>query len=106
MTLDPIVQEVREARASIAAEFGYDLSSYLVWIREQTQIRKESLNKTGLNKPLATTGQASQPPASVTRKRPTRPSRASAGTIFLYDREEKKVKRRRKKAGLKAETLG
>jgi hypothetical protein len=106
MTLDPIVQEVREARASIAAEFGYDLSSYLVWIREQTQIRKESLNKAGVKKPLATTGQASQPPASVTRKRPTRPSRASAGTIFLYDREEKKVKRRRKKAGLKAETLG
>jgi hypothetical protein len=106
MTLDPIVQEVREARASIAAEFGYDLSSYLVWIREQTQIRKESLNKTGLNKPLATTGQASQPTARVTRKRPTRPARASSGTIFLYDREEKKVKRRRKKAGLKAETLG
>jgi hypothetical protein len=106
MTLDPIVQEVREARAAIAAEFGYDLSQYLVWIREQTQIRKESLNKTGVKKPLATTGKASQPSASVTRKRPTRPARASAGTIFLYDREEKKVKRRRKKAGLKAETLG
>jgi hypothetical protein len=40
MTLDPIVQEVREARAAIAAEFGYDLSQYLVWIREQTQIQK------------------------------------------------------------------
>ena len=106
MTLDPIVQEVREARAAIAAEFGYDLSQYLVWIREQTQIRKESLNKAGVKKPLATTGQASQPTASVTRKRPTRPSGASAGTIFLYDREEKTVKRRRKKAGLKAETLG
>ena len=40
MTLDPIVQKVREARAAIAAEFGYDLSQYLVWIREQTQIQK------------------------------------------------------------------
>ena len=78
MTLDPIVQEVREARAAIAAEFGYDLSQYLVWIREQTQIRKESLNKAGVKKPLATTGQASQPTATVTRKRPTRPARASA----------------------------
>ena len=78
MTIDPIVQEVREARAAIAAEFGYDLSSYLVWIREQTQIRRESLNKTGVKKPLATTGQGSQPTATVTRKRHTRPARASA----------------------------
>ena len=78
MTIDPIVQEVREARASIAAEFGYDLSSYLVWIREQTQLRREGLNKIGVKKPLATTGQASQPTATVTRKRQIRPARASA----------------------------
>ena len=78
MTIDPIIQEVREARAAIAAEFGYDLSSYLVWIREQTQLRREGLNKTGVKKPLATTGQASQPTATVTRKRHTRPARASA----------------------------
>jgi hypothetical protein len=37
MNTDPIVQEVRDARASIAAEFGCDLSKYLAWIREQTQ---------------------------------------------------------------------
>jgi hypothetical protein len=30
MTLDPIVQEVSEARAAIVGEFGYDLSSHLV----------------------------------------------------------------------------
>ncbi len=78
MTPDPIVQEVREARAAIAAEFGYDLSQHLVWIREQTQLRREGLNKAGVKKPLATTGKASQPPASVTRKRPTRPARVSA----------------------------
>ncbi len=42
MKTDPIVQEVREARAAIAAEFGYDLSKYLAWIREQTKLRKES----------------------------------------------------------------
>jgi len=42
MNTDPIVQEVREARAAIAAEFGYDLSKYLAWIREQTQLRKEA----------------------------------------------------------------
>jgi hypothetical protein len=46
MKKDSIVQEVREARASIAAEFGYDLSKYLIWVREQTRLRKEALAKT------------------------------------------------------------
>jgi hypothetical protein len=45
MKTDPIVQEVREARAAIAAEFSYDLSKYLAWIREQTQLRKETNGK-------------------------------------------------------------
>ena len=45
MNTDPIVQEVREARADIAAEFGYDLSKYLAWIREQTQLRKQTISK-------------------------------------------------------------
>ncbi|MBP6785709.1 MAG: hypothetical protein KA152_18085 [Verrucomicrobiales bacterium] len=53
MTTDPIVQEVRDARASIAAEFGYDLSKYLVWIREQTRLRKEALANTRQNKDAA-----------------------------------------------------
>jgi hypothetical protein len=45
MNTDPIIQEVRDARASIAAEFGYDLSKYLAWIREQTRLRKEGVGK-------------------------------------------------------------
>lgn len=73
---DPIVQEVRDARASIAAEFGYDLSKYLVWIREQTRLRKETLCNTRQNKKLETTGGASVSP--VTRKRRPRPARVSA----------------------------
>ena len=73
---DYIVQEVRDARASIAAEFGYDLSKYLVWIREQTKLRKESLGKSRQNKSLETTGGASKSP--VTRKRRVRPARVSA----------------------------
>jgi hypothetical protein len=40
MNTDPIVQEVRDACASIAAEFGHDLSKYLAWIREQTRLQK------------------------------------------------------------------
>ncbi len=51
MNTDPIVQEVREARASIAAEFGYDLSKYLAWIREQTRLRKEASGKPPPPKP-------------------------------------------------------
>jgi hypothetical protein len=45
MKTDTIVQEARDARAAIAAEFGYDLSKYLAWIREQTQLRKEASGK-------------------------------------------------------------
>lgn len=45
MKTDPIVQEVRDARASIAAEFGYDLSKYLAWAREQTRLKKESVSQ-------------------------------------------------------------
>ena len=73
---DSIVQEVRDARASIAAEFGYDLSKYLVWIREQTKLRKEALDNTRQNKTSETTGGASPPP--VTRKRRVRPASVSA----------------------------
>jgi hypothetical protein len=73
---DSIVQEVREARASIAAEFGYDLSKYLVWIREQTKLRKEALANPGQLKVLETTGTASK--SSVTRKRRVRTASVSA----------------------------
>ena len=76
MKTDPIVQEVRDARASIAAEFGYDLSKYLVWIREQTKLRKEALGNSRQNKTLETTGGAAESP--VTRKRRVRPARVSA----------------------------
>ncbi len=75
MITDSIVQEVRDARASIAAEFGYDLSKYLVWIREQTKLRKEAL---GNPKPkaLETAGGAAKTP--VARKRRVSTARVSA----------------------------
>ena len=49
---DPIVKEVREARAAIAAEFNYDLHRYLQWIREQTEARKSMPAKSGPNQSL------------------------------------------------------
>ncbi len=73
---DYIVQEVRDARASIAAEFGYDLSKYLVWIREQTKLRKEALGNARQNQTLETTGGASKSP--VARKRRVRSAGVSA----------------------------
>jgi len=75
MITDSIVQEVRDARASIAAEFGYDLSKYLVWIREQTRLRREAINNTR-HKTLETTGEALKSP--VVRKRRARPADVSA----------------------------
>jgi hypothetical protein len=74
--IDSIVQEVRDARAAIAAEFGYDLSKYLVWIREQTQLRKEALANTKQNPTLEKPVGVSTSP--VTRKRRVRSVRVSA----------------------------
>ena len=48
--IDPIVQEVRDARAAIAAEFSYDLPKYLAWIREQMEARKAAPGKPRANK--------------------------------------------------------
>jgi hypothetical protein len=76
MITDPIVQEVRDARASIAAEFGYDLSKYLVWIREQTKLRKEAIGNTRQNKTLETPGGTRK--SAVGRKRRVRPAGVSA----------------------------
>ena len=74
--IDPIVQEVRDARAAIAAEFSYDLPKYLAWIREQMEARKAAPGKPRANKALKATGGAATSP--VTQKRRVRPARASA----------------------------
>lgn len=76
MTNDPIVQEVRDARAALAAEFGYDLSKYLAWIREQTRLRKESISKPGPTKTLEPTSTAVS--SHVIRKRRARPAAVPA----------------------------
>lgn len=45
---DSIVEQVRDAKASSAAEFNYDLPKYLAWIREQTKVRKKTVCESGL----------------------------------------------------------
>ena len=48
---DTIVQEVRDIRAAIAAEFGYDRTRIIAWAREQTRQRKEAIRKSSPNAP-------------------------------------------------------
>lgn len=76
--IDSIVQEVREARAQIAAEFGYDRARFWAWARGQQDAERKAKHQlpTSPNKTLETTGGASVSP--VTRKRRLRPARVSA----------------------------
>lgn len=75
---DTIVQEVREARAEIAAEFGYDRAKFWAWARGQQEAERKAKHQlpTSPNKALEATGGAAKP--SVSRKRRVRPSGASA----------------------------
>ena len=44
---NPIIEEVRAARASIAAEHGYDRTKILAWARaEQPALKMKNPNKT------------------------------------------------------------
>ena len=74
--IDTIVQEVRDIRASIAEQFGYDRTRIIGWAREQTVARKAALENAKANKSPETTGGAAESP--VTRKRRVRPTRVSA----------------------------
>ncbi len=73
--IDTIVQEVRDIRASIAEQFGFDRTRIIAWARAQTTARKAALSKSKVNKTLKTTGNAKKP--AVTQKRRVRPVRVS-----------------------------
>lgn len=75
---DIIVQEVREARAEIAAEFSYDRAKFWAWARDQQAAERKAKHQlpTSPNKTLETTCGASTSP--VSRKRRARPARVSA----------------------------
>jgi hypothetical protein len=42
---NPIINEIREARAALAAEHGYDLVRINEWARQQTQARQAQREK-------------------------------------------------------------
>ena len=75
---DPIVQEVRDARAAVAADFGFDLHKFFAWAKAHTAAERKAKHwlPTGPDKPLETKGGASKSP--VARKRRARTARVSA----------------------------
>lgn len=75
---DIIVQEVRNARAAVAADFGFDLHKFFAWAKTHTAAERKAKHwlPTGPNQPPEITGGASKSP--VTRKRRVRPARVSA----------------------------
>ena len=74
---DSIVQEVREARAEIAAEFGHDRARFWAWARAQQEAERQANQQlpASLAKTLKTPGTASKLPAA--RKRRGLPAGAS-----------------------------
>jgi hypothetical protein len=76
--IDTIVQEVREARAEIAADFGYDRARFWAWARGQQEAERKANHQlpTSPNKTLETTEGASK--SAVARKRRVRPAHVSA----------------------------
>ena len=76
---DPIVQEVRDARAAVAADFGFDLHKFFAWAKRHTAAEKKAKHwlPTGVkDTKTKTTGGASK--SSATRKRRVRPAGVSA----------------------------
>ena len=75
---DPIVQEVRDARAAVAADFGFDLHKFFAWAKTHTAAERKAKQwlPTSPNKTPETTGGAAKSP--VTRKLRVRPTRVSA----------------------------
>ena len=74
---DPIVQEVRDARAAVSEDFDFDLHKFFEWARMHTAAEQKAKHRLPANpKPLETPSVASVP--SAARKRRARPAIASS----------------------------
>lgn len=76
---DPIVQEVREARASVAADFDFDLHKFFAWAKAHASAERKAKHWLPTNpnkKALETIGGTTKSP--VARNRPGRPPGVSA----------------------------
>ena len=74
---NPIIDEVRADRASIAAEHGYDRAKILAWAREeQAAIKNMKPDKASLRTPDPPFIQAVIPTTTSTRSRRLAPGQA------------------------------
>ena len=75
---DHIVQEVRDARAAVAADFDFDLHNFFAWAKAHAAAERNAKQwlPTGPKKPRSKTGGAAL--SRVTRKHRARPSKVSA----------------------------
>jgi len=75
---DHIVQEVREARAAVAADFDFDLHKFFAWAKTHAAAERKAKHwlPTGPNKALEATSGATKTP--VVRKNRVRRSGFSA----------------------------
>ena len=72
-----IIQEVRDARAAVGADFGFDLHKFFAWAKTHAAAERKARHwlPTSPDVSLETTGGAAMSP--VTRKRRVRPERVS-----------------------------
>jgi hypothetical protein len=75
---DPILQEVREARAAVSADFDFDLHKFFEWAKTHTAAEQKATHRLQMSpkNSLKPPSGASEP--SVARKRRARPTTASA----------------------------
>lgn len=70
--IDNIVQEVREARAIIAAEFGYDRARFWAWARDQQEAERKAQRQLPITPNQAPVTTRVEEEASMPRKRRVR----------------------------------
>lgn len=71
-----IIDEVRAARAALAAEHGYDIQRITTWARQQTEILKAAAKRPIVGQAPEATESAPHSPA--VRKRRVRSARVSS----------------------------
>ncbi len=71
-----IIEEVRKARAALAAEHDYDRQRIYEWAKATTAAHKQAQRGASRKKALKTTGVVAKSPAA--RKRRVRPARVTA----------------------------
>ena len=75
---DPILQEVRDAKASVAADFDFDLHKFFSWAKTHAAAEREAKHLLPVNSVKTSKVRKKAPLPKTARKRPLLPSRVSA----------------------------